>query len=565
MKAVKLDIEPSLKYRLERNPKSLSQEEKVKAREEILAAIKKIDSIDAAVRENNPFWYYQPVTGEISTERREFLHKHLNHEDVPQKLQGPLHMHLSDKPIRVASGGNQSSKSHGMVMELIMMATGKLPFCFDKASKYFKWALPEKRYEQGKPKNVRVVGFDWENDVVKNLLPKFRDLSPKECLENGSFDKSYVAGESTLHYSENHKKLGSVEFMSNKQDLASFGGPPRDAVGFDEEPFHEVYKENLMRMTTARNFEVLMASTPVNGISWAYDELYSKWLAGDKNIDYFQYCSVANPYANLDSLVQILNGLSYEEKKMRLLGEFISLSGLVYGRLFDKSVHVIEPFETGCQCKEKSTTSHEENCPFLNFLGFLGVDPHMVKDSTAALCFIDREDNFYVDTCYKKGVDVEEFRRDAALLLSGKRMDWTVFDPSSDSSITVFNGLNIFKLCTRNPNPFVRARKGEKYQGSIAAGVQTMKERLKINEKTNKPRFFVMNRPENQLLIKSMKTLQRDSYANEDVKGQKDRIQEGLHDHHACVRYIMQNKLRWKDHVTYEPQPFLENEDAMLV
>lgn len=562
MKTVALDLDNGLKTKLRNSPSSLTADEKEKARAEIIAALKRIDDIDQELRNNNPFWYYQPVTGEISTERREFLHKHLNAEDVPQRLQGPLHMHLSDKPIRVASGGNQSSKSHGMVMELIMMATGKIPFCFDPNSRWFKWRLPEKRYVHEKPKNVRVVGFDWENDVVKNLLPKFRDLSPRECLLNGSFDKSYVAGESTLHYSEKGKELGSVEFMSNKQDLASFGGPPRDAVGFDEEPFHEVYKENLMRMTTAKNFEVLMASTPVNGISWAYDELYSKWLTGDQNIDYFQYCSVANPYANLDSLVQIMNGLSYEEKKMRLLGEFISLSGLVYGRLFDKSVHVIEPFQTGCNCGQ---TTHAEGCPFLNFLGFLGVDPHMVKDSTAALCFIDREDNFYVDTCYKSGVNIDQFRTDIATLLAAKRMAWSVFDPSSDSTITVFNGLNIFKLCTKNPNPFVRARKGEKYHGSIAAGVQTIKQRLEINEKTKRPKFFIMNRPENQLLIRSMKTLQRDAYANEDVRGQKDKIQEGVHDHHACVRYIMQNKLNWRDHVEYAPVYQIPDEDAILV
>lgn len=563
MKTVELDIDKNLKRKLERNPNSLTTQERMTAKEEILAAIKKIDDISGAVKDQNPFWYYQPVTGEINTERREFLHKYLKHDDIPQTLQGPLNMHLSQKPIRIASGGNQSSKSHGMVMELIMMATGKIPFCFDPTSKYFKWKLPAKRYEHEKPKNVRIIGFDWENDVVKNLLPKFRELSPKECLARGSFDQSYVAGESTLHYSENGKVLGSVEFMSNKQDLASFGGPPRDAVGFDEEPFQEVYKENLMRMTTAKNFEVLMASTPVNGISWAYTELYEKFIGGDENIDYFQYCSVANPYANLDSLVQILNGLTYEEKKMRLLGEFISLSGLVYGQLFDKNVHVIAPFETGCTCGQPT---HDEKCPYLHFLGYLGVDPHMVKDSCAALCFIDREGNFYVDTCYKGAVDVEQFRKDAAVLLAAKRMDWTVFDPSSDSTITAFNGLNIFKLCTRNPNnPFPRARKGEKYQGSIAAGVQVMKERLKINERSKKPTFFIMNRPENQLIIKSMKTMQRDSYFNEDVRGQKDKIQEGVHDHHACVRYIMQNKLRWKDHTTNYPSPLMSDEEAMML
>ena len=351
--------------------------------------------------------------------------------------------------------------------------------------------------------------------------------------------------------------------MSNKQDLASFGGPPRDLVVFDEEPYQEVYKENLMRMVTAKDFEVILAMTPVNGISWTYDELYSKFLSGDENIDYFQFVSVANPHASVDSLNQILKGLTtYDEIKMRLLGEFISLSGLVYGSMFKPDLHVIPPFETGCTCGFKT---HSSDCPYEKYLGFLGVDPHMVKDSCSALCFIDREGNFYVDRCYKKSADVEEMRKDHAKMLEGKRMAWSVFDPSSDSSITAFSGMNIFKLCTRNPNPFFRARKGDKYQGSIAAGVQTIKELLKVNEQIKRPRFFIMDRPENDLLKKSLRTLQRDTYANEDVRGLKDRIQEGVHDHRACVRYILQNRLKWYRNTPYLPQPEIPDEEAMLV
>lgn len=561
---VKVDLGRTIERKMSKNPALLTPEEKAKALAEIKAAIAEIDRLEAQAKAANPFWYYQPITGDLSVEKREFLHKWLQPDDIPQKLDGSLNFHLSEKKIRLASGGNQSSKSYSAAMEGLIKATGKLPFCFDAASpKYHKWTIPEKRWKRTKPQHVRVVGFDWENDVVKNLLPKFRELAPKEYLVDGSWEKSWVAGESTLYLREGRTLLGTIEFMSNKQDLASFGGPPRDLVIFDEEPFHGVYKENLMRMVTAKDFEVILAMTPVNGISWVYDELYSKSLAGDPEIDYFQFVSVANPHANLESLNQILKGLtSYDEIKMRLLGEFISLSGLVYGNLFKRDIHVIQPFETGCTCGQ---ATHSPDCPYEQYLGFLGVDPHMVKDSCSALCFLDREDNFYVDRCYKKPADVEKLREDHAEMLKGKRMNYCVFDPSSDSSITAFSGLNIFKLCTKAPNPFVRARKGEKYQGSIAAGVQTIKNRLKVSEKTKKPSFFIMDRPENQLLIKSMRTMQRDTFQNEEVKGPKDKIQEGVHDHHAAMRYILQNKLRWVPNVTYQPEPMIPDEEAMLV
>ncbi len=547
----------------QQSPKSLSREELqylAPAIREAYASAKKVyDDLARA----NPFWHYNPVTGELSTERRDFLRRHLREEDIPQKLDGAVAFHCSEKPFRIASGGNQSTKTYASTVDNLIAATGRVPYCFDPARPEFKWKIPASRTAHDGPQNIRVVGFDWENDVQKNLIPKYRDLAPKEFLEGGSFDKSYNAGERTLYLREKGQLLGTIEFMSNKQDLASFGGPPRRRVCFDEEPFQSVYKENLMRMATSKNFEVVMAFTPVNGISWSHEELFAKWESGDKTIDWFQFCSIANPYVSIQSLEEIVKTLPYEEKKMRMLGEFISLSGLVYGRAFQREIHVIPPFETGCTCGSKD--EHTNTCPFAQYLGYLGVDAHMVKASVAALCFIDREDNFYVDTCYKREVNTDEFKLDLNALIGGKRMDWAVFDPSNDSSITAFGGLNIFELVTRGAGRLkIRSFKGEKYQGSIAAGVDVIKKRLQVHPLSKKPRLFIFDRPENQGLIKQFRTMQRDSISNPEAKGQPDRILEGMADEHAAVRYINQNKLVWKDYRPYLPQPLVPDEEAML-
>ena len=87
-----------------------------------------------------------------------------------------------------------------------------------------------------------------------------------------------------------------------------------------------------------------------------------------------------------------------------------------------------------------------------------------------------------------------------------------------------------------------KPKSGAKSNLSIDAAQKSYYKKDPISKK---PRFFIMDRPENQELIKSMKSLQRDVWANEDIKGQKDKIQEGVHDHHAAMRYILQNKLRW--------------------
>lgn len=552
------------KSMFDHNPLSITEDKKEKVRKYVLELKAEVVAKVEEVKKENRYWFYEPSTGDVGVERMEFLRKYLKPEDIPQKMDGSLSVHLSDAPIRGASGGNQVGKTVSVVVEALMKASGVVPFCFDPTKvNNFKWKLPERRYVWKEPQFIRIISVDYQNGILKNLIPSFMKWTPKEFLLNGSWEKSYAAEKQILSIYWENKLRGNIEFMSNKQDLASFQGPPRHMLIFDEEPDYEIYKENLLRLTTAESFEVLFAMTPTNGLSWVWDHIVSKSEVQGNKVDWFKMASVCNKYANLKVLDEIMKEISvYDERRMRLLGEFVSLSGLVYGRLFDKRIHVIEPFETGCTC---GRSQHDSDCPYNNYLGFMGIDAHMVKDSCAVMCFIDREDNFYVDTCYKKGVDTDELKKDLNDLMKGKRIDWSVFDPSNDSSLTVFKGVNIFKLCTTGANRISRAFKGDKFQGSIAAGVDTIKKRLKLNERTKKPSFFIFDRPENKELIRSFQTLQRESTLNEEVKGRPDKIAEGVHDHHAAMRYILQNRLKWKDSVQRFHESPIPYDEAILL
>lgn len=553
-----------LRKLLDRNINLLTKEERAFLADYYGKIEAEADAVEAEQRKANPYWFYEPTTGEVGLERREFLLRYLKKDDIPQKLHGGLDVHLSNAPIRGASGGNQASKTVTAIIEALMKASGVVPFCFDPSKRLFKWKLPEKRYQWSEPQFIRIISIDYQNGILKNLIPGFRKWTPKEFLKGGNWEDSYSAEKQILTIYWEGQVRGYIEFMSNKQDLASFQGPARQMLIFDEEPDHEIYKENILRLTTAKEFEVLFAMTPTNGLSWVWDEIVSQDRVGDNRVEWFQISSVCNPHANLKVLEEIMNEIPvYDEKRMRLLGEFVSLSGLVYGRLFDRRVHVIEPFETGCTCGGR--TAHAQGCPYPEYLGYLGIDAHMVKDSCAAMACIDREDNFYVDRCYKKGVDTDDFKRDLAMLVHNNRMDWAVFDPSNDSSLTIHKGVNIFRLCTTGENRVKRAFKGDKHPGSIAAGVDTIKKRLRINERTGIPKFFIFNRPENQELIRSMQTLQRDSNLNEEVKGKPDKIREGVHDHHAAIRYILQNRLTWKPHIPVQIVSPIPDSEAILL
>lgn len=552
---------------LRKDPKLMSPEDKAMVRAEILESIRAIDELEAKVKADNPFWYYQPVSGDIPGERRAFLREFLKEGDIPQKLDGAIDVHLSTASIRGASGGNQSSKTTTACIEAYIKATGSVPNIFNPSHKDFKYEYPKHRLERKGPQFVRVIGEDYQNGVLRNLIPTYRKWAPKEFLKGGTWENAYSSGEQTLTLVDPQTKqlLGTIEFMSNKQDLGTFQGPPRHMIIFDEEPDHEVYKENLLRFTTASSLDILFSMTPTKGLSWTYDLFTRGTDDMGNNIEWFQIASVCNPHANLKVLREILKEMdTYDELKMRILGEFVSLSGLVYGQLFKQAIHVIEPFETACDCG--GLKSHNPSCPYEKYMGFVGLDPHMVKDSCAALCFVDREDNFYVDTCYKGGVTAEELKRDITDLCEGRRVVKKVVDPSSDSSLTVHDNVNIFELLKRGKHALTNLTKAEKFSGSIAAGISNIKERMKIHQRTGKPRFFVMNRPENKLLIKSFKTLQREVWNNEAQKGQRDKIAEGLHDHHACVRYILQRRFSWRSSEVMDYQSnMIPNEEAILV
>jgi phage terminase large subunit-like protein len=543
-----------------KNIKRMTPEQKKARVAELLAMRDQLMDKSEQVKTANPFWYYKPNTGDIAPDRREFLRKHLKEEDIPQRLVGQLDAHKSTAQIRGFSGGNQSGKTTGGIIEVLIQITGAIPYALEPH-------YPKIRLESRPkgPQYWRIVSIDFDNGITKNILPALRFWAPKEYLLDGNFDKSYVAGARTLNLydPQTRQLLGAIELMSNKQETEDFQGPPRNGVMYDEEPREDIRKENLLRFTTTGVNEIF-CMTPTKGLSWTAEKLFGKSEHAGARIDWFKFPSVTNPKASIQSLTEIIKDLdTYDEIKMRLLGEFISLSGLVYGGLFSPQIHIIEPFNTSCTCKG---ADHTPDCPYSQYLGFLGIDCHYVKPSTALLGFVDAADNFIVDTCYKRGADVEELKQGFNRLIEGKRMNWAVFDPSNDSSITAFGGRNIFQMITRGTGRLkIRAFKGEKYSGSISAGVHTIKQRLKINPNTKKPTLFIMNRPENQELIRSFKTLQREAWANEDVRGQKDRIAEGVHDHHACLRYIMQNKVNFRPVFLRDPEPIVPDREAILL
>lgn len=469
----------------------------------------------------DPFWYYEPSDGLITDSGLELMREFLRPDDIPQgRLECQLDVHKSKAEIILDAGGNQGGKTTTGAVEAFIKTTGELP-------EVLRGVYPEEKLPKTRPQHVRVVGVDHQT-FMRNLLPTYQKWVPREYLDGGRWDKSYSSEGRVLKLGKKGELYGTIEFMTNEQDVRSFQGPPRHKIIYDEEPRSEIYRENLMRFSTADRLDILFCMTPTEGMSWVKEEILDK--ADGEKVAAYKVPSITNKRVNIDVLKDLLKGLgSYEEVKMRLLGEFVSLSGLVYGRLFNEKVHVIEPFVL-----DK-----------FNHLVVRGCDPHLVKPSACVELAVDREGNEYVVGCYLKDADTEELKNNLAERAKPYRLGWTIFDKSSDSTIKVFGDRNIFREMTRGNNAVPGAFKSEKFTGSINAGVDEIKQLLKIDEKTGKPKLYFFNTPEVRKLVQAIKSIERDTYSNEDKKGLKDRIQEGKWDLHACLRYIHQRPVVW--------------------
>ena len=521
--------------RLAKNPEGMTDEQLYASLKEIEALEKDLEEQAKLAENADPYWTYVPSTGEISLEGRKFLEEKLRPEDIPQKLDGQMDVHLATCPVIGASGGNQSGKSTVGCIEAFIKVTAELPLAL-------RQAYPKQKLTQKWPVHVRVVAEDYVNGILLNMLPTYRKWVPRDFLLNKTWEKSFSAEQSVLSLGRRGQLWGTVEFMSNKQDLGSFQGPPRHKVIYDEEPREDIRKENLFRFTTAAVLDELYCMTPTKGLTWVYDQLVSRAEAGESDyVRWFRLPSVGNKLANLKALEEILKGEdSYEARKMRILGEFISLSGLIYGRSFHRDIHMVPPFELNPR----------------DWVTYRGLDPHTSKPSVCVEMAVNREGQRIVTGALKKACTVHEFKALMAQRAVERkyRLAWTRCDKSANTTNKLLDDQNIFLMLQRGENAVPALMESQKFTGSIHAGVEQMREDLKVNPASGKPTLMLFDIPELQPLARSFQTLEREKLANEDVKGLRDKIAEGRHDEHAALRYIYQGRPQFYPVNEYVPE-----------
>jgi hypothetical protein len=503
--------------------------------------VKKVDEAEAAVAKQNPFWFFQPNVGTIGERERAFLEEYLKPEDIPARVDSQLDALLCTSPEIGVAGGNGSSKTTTTIIKALIQCTGAIPLSL-------QGIFPEELLPKKFPQRWRFVGVS-DDQLADTVLPRFKEWAPKEYLKNGSWQDSFASGHKILTLTYGKQEIGSFQFKTNRQDVETFQGPDIDGIVYDEETLSKIYDENLQRFRTAQRINILHGFTPTSGLTWLTDLF--EGCGPDKYAErsLFMLCTATNQAANYDNLRLIFNKVreknTYDVLKMRLLGEFISISGLAYGNIFNREIHVVPPFFENIPRRRR----------YEDYIVMTGWDPHYVTPTAGVFVLVDREGNCYVDRCYFEKATTGEVKYDFQKIRqqSGYRMGWSAFDKSCDSNIVAFGNRNIYKELTQGKRAIPGPRKSDKFKGSIGAGVDVIKEKLRaaaiksgdLKGTTEEKPLYIVDRPENKQLINSFRTMERDPFPNEDIKGEKDAIREGRHHLHAALRYVFQNRINW--------------------
>lgn len=227
--------------------------------------------------------------------------------------------HQSHAKKRLYIGGNRSGKTTAGVAEDIWYLTGVHPF--------------KRVYEP--PVAGRVIGVDFLRGVKTILIPQFQRWLPPSYLIGGSWSRSFDSESRTLHLANG----STLEFMSYEQDTDKFAGVPRHFTHYDEEPPKHIYDECQARLIDY-NGDAWFTMTPVEGMTWVYDELYLPGTESKRGIQVVEADMTDNPYINQAGVANFLDGLDADARAQRERGKFVQLGGLVFKR-FSPQTHVV--------------------------------------------------------------------------------------------------------------------------------------------------------------------------------------------------------------------------------
>ena len=315
--------------------------------------------------------------------------------------------HSSPKKKKLYIGGNRSGKTTGGVTEAIWRATGTHPY------------RPE--LNNLGPTRGRVVAVDFVQGVEKIIFPHYKQWLYPSAIKGGAWETAYSPSTRTLHFTNG----STIEFMSYDQQLDKFAGTSRHWTHFDEEPPKPIWLECLARLVDT-NGEWWLTMTPVEGMTWIYDDLYEKNVNNpDGDVQIIEINTLENPFLTVEGIKNLMDSMDEEDTQTRIGGGFVRQGGRVY-KNFD-------PTPGSLQVLPESIRDPKTYFPKRNWMWILSLD-HGLNNPTAVLWIAVDDNGFCVvfDEWYKSEYTVDQHAEviKRKIAQHGRFPDLLVADPS---------------------------------------------------------------------------------------------------------------------------------------
>lgn len=260
--------------------------------------------------------------------------------------------------------GNRKGKTAEFIVEDLWNAVGWYPDYYSKIRSPI-------------PSQGRITATNFNDGIMKVIIPELMKWCPRKYLLKGSFQESYDTRHRILNLktikncmNENPdpSTLSTIDLMSSDQDPQAFAGTARHWIHHDEHCPRIIYQENKMRLISTQG-RLWGGMTPIDEtgqplLSWEYDDLYERFETrkGDpefeKSLMIFRGATMDNPMNTREVIEDIVRGLDEDTKRVRLYGDFVVMSGLVFKEYLDReyipvysdedfvkrSGHLVKPF-----------------------------------------------------------------------------------------------------------------------------------------------------------------------------------------------------------------------------
>lgn len=410
--------------------------------------------------------------------------------------------HMSDKRNRIVFGGNRSSKSTTLCMEMIL-------------SSCFKFH-PFRKTPNPFPGNFRIYNTDF-GIIEKLVIPKLIEWIPKSSLLKDGKTKM-EAWENSYDQKFHILKLkggSTIDLLSYDQDSSKSESVELDGVWADEQMPERIYSATMARLISRRGF-FMMGVTPLYDLTWAMKFLDSV----DDNTEVFHFSIYDNPYNTAQSIKEFEASIPEHEKEARINGQFMELQGLVYKEI-RKDIHMLG-----------------NDYPKTAYPVVFALDPHPRKASVMVWAYVTPQD----DVVVFDELEIHGTAREIVTAIRAKeanhgaRTVLRVIDPAAKAQ-----GSDI-AFETDTLQEFERCGMGFTLADNSDAGYNAVHELLRFDPSLpmsnyNRPKlFFTKNAPKTWF---GMTHLMWDEWTfKKALKDEKERIRDYKKDFPDCVRYV---------------------------